>query len=121
MKNVNEEHKDRLTLQDKIAVWITNLVGTMGFFYFCIILVTIPLFYTQTLAVIQYISSGYLQLILLPIILVGQALQTKHAELRADADYETNIKAEAEIKELMVRLNKIDTEKLDKIIELLNK
>ena len=40
---------------------------------------------------------------------------------QADADYKTNLEAKKEIEELMVTLNKIDVDKLDKIIALLEK
>ena len=39
----------------------------------------------------------------------------------ADADYQTNIQAKKEIEDLMTALNKIDVDKLDKIISLLGK
>lgn len=104
--NTNEVHKSRLSRSDKIAVFITRHVGTMTFFYFCFVLVTIPLFWKPSLPFIQYISSGYLQLILLPLIMVGQNLQGRHAELRAQHDYETNVKAEKEIEAILLHLEK---------------
>lgn len=106
--NTNEIHRSRLSRTDKIALFITNSVGTMGFFYACAILVTIPLIFTSTMPVIQYISSGYLQLILLPLILVGQNLQGRHSELRAQHDYETNVRAEKEIESVLLHLEKQD-------------
>ena len=58
--------------------------------------------------VVQYVSSGYLQLIFLPLIMVGQNLQGRHAEIRAEHDYETNIKAEKEIESILLHLEKQD-------------
>jgi uncharacterized membrane protein len=57
---------------------------------------------------VQYISSGYLQLILLPLILVGQNLASRHSELRSEHDYQTNIKAEKEIEAILLHLEKQD-------------
>lgn len=108
IQNTNEVHKSRLTKTDKLALFITNRVGTMGFFYFCLILVTVPLVFNPALPVVQYISSGYLQLILLPLIMVGQNLQGRHSELRAQHDYETNVKAEKEIESILLHLEKQD-------------
>ena len=68
MKKFNEINK-------QIALFGVSKIGSMGFFYFCIILVTIPLFLPKTELVVQYISSGFLQLIFLPLIMVGQKLQ----------------------------------------------
>ncbi len=121
--NVNEIHRQRLTTSDKVALFITKRVGTMGFFYACAVLVTVPLIFPTTLPVVQYISSGYLQLIFLPLIMVGQNLQGRHAELRAQHDYETNVKAEKEIESILLHLEKQDEMMLDilKRIETLEK
>ena len=56
-----------------------------------------------------------------PIIMMSQNRSAERDRHQADADYKTNIEAKKEIEELMVTLNKIDTDKLDKIIELLEK
>ncbi len=121
--NTNEIHKSRLSKTDKLALYITSKVGTMGFFYFCLVLVTLPLFFSSTMSIIQYASSGYLQLILLPLILVGQNLQSRHSELRAQHDYETNLKAEKEIEAILLHLEKQDEVMLEilKKIETLEK
>jgi uncharacterized membrane protein len=111
--NTNEVHKNHLSKTDRLALFITKRVGTMGFFYFCLVLVTLPLLFKSTMPVIQYLSSGYLQLILLPLILVGQNLQSRHAELRAQHDYETNVKAEKEIESILLHLEKQDEIMLD--------
>lgn len=55
----------------KVADWLVSRVGTMKCFYLLAILTTIPLLFPITMPVIQYISSGYLQLILLPLIIVA--------------------------------------------------
>ena len=106
--NTNEIHQSKLSKTDKLALFIVKRVGTMGFFYLCAVFVTIPLIFAPAMPVIQYVSSGYLQLILLPLIMVGQNLQGRHAELRAQHDYETNIKAEKEIEAILLHLEKQD-------------
>jgi hypothetical protein len=111
--NINDLHKSRLTKTDKIALFITNKIGTMGFFYICVVIATIPLVYRPAMSVVQYISSGFLQLVLLPLILIGQNLQGRHAELRAENDYKTNIKAEKEIEAILLHLEKQDEVMLD--------
>ncbi|MGE5042112.1 MAG: DUF1003 domain-containing protein [Candidatus Levyibacteriota bacterium] len=117
-QNVNKLHQNSLTLQDKIALIGINHVGTMQFFYFCVALVTIPLIFPSIMPVIQYISSGYLQLILLPLIMVGQNLQGRHAELRAEEDFKTNLKAEKEIEDLQNQIQELN-KKLDNVLEKL--
>ena len=106
-------HKSNLSILDRLALFITKKVGSMGFFFMCALLVTIPLFFVSTLSVVQYISSGILQLILLPLILVSQNLQEKHADLRAERDLETNVKAEKEIETIIKHLENQDKVMLD--------
>ena len=106
--NINEMHKSRMSKGDKIARFITKYVGTLGFFYICVILVVTPLLLPGALPVIQYISSGILQLLLLPLILISQNLQDRHEELIAQHDYETTVKAEREIESILMHLEKQD-------------
>ena len=123
IQNTNEVHRSRLSKTDKLALFITKKIGTMGFFYLCVILATLPVFVPTTISVVQYISSGYLQLILLPLILVGQNLQSRHSELRTQHDYETNVKSEKEIEAILLHLEKQDELMLEilKRIEKLEK
>lgn len=117
VQNVNDIHRSRMSKTDKLALFITKHVGTMTFFYFCFILVTIPLIFKGTMTAVFYISSGYLQLILLPLIMIGQNLQGRHSELRAEHDYETNVKAEKEIEAILLHLEKQD----ETMLEILRK
>ncbi len=118
--NPNEVIKSRLSKMDKVALFVTRSVGSMGFIYICLILVTIPFFYNPAMPLIQYISSGYLQLLLLPLILIGQNLQGRHSELRAQHDYETNIRAEKEIEAILLHLER-DHELILQMLERLEK
>jgi uncharacterized membrane protein len=54
-----------------------------------------------------------------PIIMMAQNRQNERDRLHAQADYQTNIDSKLEIEELQKQLNKIDIEKLDKIIQIL--
>ncbi|MDD5147417.1 MAG: DUF1003 domain-containing protein [Candidatus Daviesbacteria bacterium] len=108
IKNPNAVHRSRMSKLDEAALFVTNKVGSMGFFFVCVILVTIPLIFTQAISIVQYISSGILQLILLPLIIIGQNLQGRHAEIRAQHDFDTNVKAEKEIETILLHLEKQD-------------
>jgi len=109
LKNVNDVHKEKLSTTDKIALWITGKVGTFPFFIFCTILVIIPLLFPDVkwlMTTVLFISSAFLQLVLLPLIMISQNLQGAHSEARADADYEVNKKAEEEIKTIQkIKMN----------------
>jgi uncharacterized membrane protein len=75
----------------RLALLITTVVGTMlcGYIFAAIALLSLPAaIQTQNLTIIiAWISSNFLQLVLLPIIIVGQNIQAKAADLRAEATY----------------------------------
>ena len=62
--------------------------------------------------------SNMIQLFLMPLIMVGQNLQSTHADARAEADFEVNTQAEREIETILLHLenqNKIVMEILDEL------
>ncbi len=123
-RNINKEHKQSLTALDKVAMFITKIVGTMwcAIIFTILALISLPeALHGGTATIISWIAQTFLQLVLLSIIMVGQNLQSRHSELRADADYETNLEAKRDIETLMKRLDSIETEKLDKILKILDK
>ncbi len=54
-----------------------------------------------------------------PIIMQSQNRQAERDRTQADADYETNLEAKREIEELQLRLARIEDEKLEKILKIL--
>ncbi len=63
--------------------------------------------------------SNVVQIFLMPLIMIGQNLQSDHAEVRAEADFEVNTKAEVEIETILMHLenqNKMILEILEKWI-----
>ena len=54
-----------------------------------------------------------------PIIMMSQNRQTERDRVQAQSDYQTNIEAKLEIEALQIHLTNIETQKLDKIIALL--
>ena len=52
----------------------------------------------------------------MPLIMIGQNLQSRHSEARAEADFEVNTKAENEIETILIHLE--NQNKL--ILEILN-
>lgn len=128
VRNVNAEHKERLTGLEKLAVWITDHVGTMGFFIIIFIWTVVWLFWNSTgpermrfdpfpAFVLWLFISNMIQIFLMPLIMVGQNLQGRHAEARADADFEVNLRAESEIETILLHLE--NQNKM--ILEILNK
>ncbi|HSQ44848.1 MAG TPA: DUF1003 domain-containing protein [Ginsengibacter sp.] len=54
-----------------------------------------------------------------PIIMMAQNRQNQRDRMQAEKDYQTNTEAKMEIEALQQKLNAIEIEKLDKIIQLL--
>jgi uncharacterized membrane protein len=115
IKNVNKIHRSRLSKMDKLAILVTEKIGTMGFF-FIIFAWTFSWLGWNVLApktlrfdpfpafVLWLFISNLIQLHLMPLLLIGQNIQGKHAELRAEHDFETDKKAEKEIEAILMRL-----------------
>ena len=115
IRNVNVGHKESLSALEKLAVKITNYVGSMGFFLI-IFFWTLLWLGWNTLApqdlrfdpfpafVLWLFVSNVIQIFLMPLIMVGQNLQGRHAEKRAESDFEVNIRAEKEIEVILMHL-----------------
>lgn len=116
--NANQVHRDSLSRMERFALWLTERVGTIGFFL--IILSWTALWLTwNTLGpkalrfdpypafVLWLFISNMIQIFLMPLIMVGQNLQGKHAEIRAENDYQINLKAEQEIEDIQQKLDEI--------------
>ena len=82
----------KLTLNQRFGLAITKSVGTMwaAYAFFALSLVSLPaaLMTGDTLIIINWLAQTFLQLVLLPIIIVGQNLQAAKTEIRAIATYE---------------------------------
>src|ERR1700682_4000679 len=115
LRAVNVEYRKKLSRLELLAVWITERVGTMGFFL-VILVWTIVWLGWNTLApeavrfdpfpafVLWLFLSNVIQIFLMPLIMVGQNLQGRHAEARAEADFDVNTKAEREIEAILLHL-----------------
>lgn len=115
VRNVNLEHQKQLTRLERLALTITKRVGTMGFFLLIFVWTVCWLgwnflapkalqFDPPTAFVLWLFISNMIQILLMPLIMVGQNLQGDHAELRAESDYEVNVKAEREIEAMLQHL-----------------
>jgi uncharacterized membrane protein len=119
-RNVNKAHADSLTPLEKFAVKITDKVGSFGFFLiifawtilwtgYNIIATEIPGLGLKSFdpfpAFVAYLlMSNVIQILLMPLIMVGQNLQNRHSEIRAENDYEINVKAEGEVEQILRHL-----------------
>jgi uncharacterized membrane protein len=100
INNTNDTHKESLNLQERIAKKITDIVGSMwcAYVFAGIALISLPdAIHGGTATMISWIAQTFLQLVLLSIIMVGQKVESKHSEMRADSHYEVSVKTEEEI------------------------
>jgi uncharacterized membrane protein len=103
---------------NRLALWITKRVGSMGFFVVIFSWTVIWLFWNMFAPkgmrfdpfpgfVLWLFISNMIQLFLMPLIMIGQNLQGSVAEQRAKNDYKVNLRAEKEIQEIQGQLAEI--------------
>jgi uncharacterized membrane protein len=115
IRNINKEQKEKLKPLDKLALWITTRVGTMGFFLVIFVWTVLwlgwntlapkPLQFDPAMGFVLWLFiSNMIQILLMPLIMVGQNIQGNHAEARAEHDLDVNVKAEKEIEVILQHL-----------------
>lgn len=114
-QNVNVIHRKKLSRMEKLALFVTQKIGTMGFFFIIFAWTVIWLFWNMFAPknlrfdpypafVLWLFISNLIQIHLMPLIMVGQNIQGKHADLRSEHDFETDKKAEKEIETILLHL-----------------
>jgi uncharacterized membrane protein len=115
IRNINVLHKESLSLLETFAVKLTDHVGSIGFFLI-IFGWTVLWLGWNTIApkewrfdpfpafVLWLFISNVIQICLMPLIMIGQNLQGRHAENRAESDFEVNVRAEKEIEVILLHL-----------------
>lgn len=130
IKTWHEIHSAERTFGQRIADSISNGMGSWTF----IIIQTIFVLGWMACNLIGYLMHWdpypFILLNLLfstqaayaaPIIMMSQKRQNERDRLQAMDDYQTNLEAKLEIEELQRRLNRIETDKLDKILAILER
>ncbi len=129
LKNVSKNVMANTTSLDKLALWITSHVGTMGFFIVIFVWTVLWLgwnllapkelqFDPPSAFVFWLFISNLIQILLMPLIMVGQNILGREADARSEHDLEVNIKAEREIEVILHHLeyqNSILIRMLDKL------
>lgn len=115
LANVNETHEASLSLLERTAVFVTDKIGTMGFFLVILAWTVIWLgwnvlapesmrFDPYPAFVLWLFISNLIQIHLMPLLMVGQNLQGRHSELRAELDYQVNLRSEKEVEAILTHL-----------------
>jgi uncharacterized membrane protein len=115
LQSVNHIASEKMSKLDRLALKITNRVGTIGFFLIIVVWTVLWLGWNLLAPrelqfdppmgfVLWLFISNLIQIMLMPLIMVGQNIQAKHADIRSENDLEVNIKAEQEIEVILHHL-----------------
>lgn len=121
-RNVNDEAAARMTLSDRMADIFSNFAGSWTFFIASLVLILIwVLLNAWLLGSGQFDTYPYNLLDLVfgiiaglqaPIILMAQNRQSNQDRLRADIDFQINLKNELSLAEVLRRLDVLESERL---------
>ncbi|MEN9908181.1 MAG: hypothetical protein RLZZ540_1330 [Bacteroidota bacterium] len=129
-KNWHQQHYESLAFGSRVADAVAKGMGSWRF----IIIQTVFVIIWMGLNLVAYFKhwDAYPFILLnlvfstqaayaAPIIMMAQNRQNERDRIQAQEDYNTNKEAKLEIEALATKLNSIDVEKLDKIIQMLEK
>jgi hypothetical protein len=120
-RNVNVQHKaeqEASGVNTRIAVALTQSVGTMWTAYSFAVLAIVGLLAILgwlppiVALLVVWASQTFIQLVMLPILSVGQNVLGRHAELMAEEQFNTTTNAYHGIEEIMQHLSAQDAELL---------
>jgi uncharacterized membrane protein len=125
-RNANDEEKARLTLADRAADLIAEFGGSWKFIGVSIGLIIFWIIFNSVILIRGFDPAPYQMLNLVlaviagmqaPIIMMSQNRQGEKDRLRADLDYQVNLKNELSLAEVLRRLDVLESERLPKLID----
>jgi CRP/FNR family cyclic AMP-dependent transcriptional regulator len=125
-RNVNEEQKARLTVADRAADLIAEFGGSWKFIILSIALIIVWIIFNTFILIRGFDPAPFAMLNLVlaviagmqaPIIMMSQNRQGEKDRLRADLDYQVNLKNELSLAEVLRRLDVLESERLPKLID----
>ena len=125
-RNVNEEAKARSTLADRAADLIAEFGGSWKFIIASMAIIAFWIILNSFILVGGFDPKPYQMLNLglaiiaglqAPIIMMSQNRQGEKDRLRADLDYQVNLKNELSLAEVLRRLDVLESERLPKLLD----
>ena len=125
-RNVNEEQAARLTVADRAADLIAEFGGSWKFIGVSIELIIFWIIFNSFILINGFDPKPYAMLNLVlaiiagmqaPIIMMSQNRQGEKDRLRADLDYQVNLKNELSLAEVLRRLDVLESERLPKLVD----
>ena len=118
-RNINVAHAEELqSVNDRIAIWLTRVVGSMQTAYLFVVIAVVGLLAILGILsplvalLVAWASQTLIQLTLLPIIMVAQNVLNRKQELQADEQFATTQKTYYDIEQMMHHLDAQDAELL---------
>jgi hypothetical protein len=109
----------------KVAMALTTIVGTMwcAYAFAVLALVALPLAITggSVLALVQWLSQTFIQLVMLSVIMVGQNILSRASDKRADMTYQdadATFHESEQIQEHLIAQDHAINDLLDKVMRL---
>ena len=125
-RNANEEEAARSTVADKAADLIAEFGGSWKFIGVSIALIIFWIIFNSVILIRGFDPAPYQMLNLVlaviagmqaPIIMMSQNRQGEKDRLRADLDYQVNLKNELSLAEVLRRLDVLESERLPKLLD----
>src|SRR4030095_9470486 len=125
-RNVNEEAEARQTLSDRAADRIAGFGGSWKFIGLSLSLTVVWIVFNSYVLITGWdvypynlldLVFGLIAGVQAPIIMMSQNRQDDKDRLRADLDYQVNLKNELSLAEVLRRLEVIESERLPKLFE----
>lgn len=113
--NVNrlvEIEQEKASINEKIAIFVTNLLGNMwtAYFFLFLAIVGFPVNNPTPQAIVQWFSTTCIQLVALSVLALGQTIQNRHSELKAEQSFKMDMKNTHDNNMQIEMLNDIRTE-----------
>src|SRR5918993_4541569 len=125
-RNVNEESERRATMADRAAELIADFGGSWKFIIASMVLILGWIMF-NTYVLVRGLDPAPFQMLNLalaviagmqaPIIMMSQNRQGEKDRLRADLDYQVNLKNELSLAEVLRRLDVLESERLPQLVD----
>jgi CRP/FNR family transcriptional regulator, cyclic AMP receptor protein len=125
-RNVNEEQAKRSTIADRMADHLAEFGGSWKFIGFAVGVIISWIVFNSYVLIRGFDPAPYQMLNLVmgiiaglqaPIIMMSQNRQSEKDRLRADLDYQVNLKNELSLTEVLRRLDVLESERLPRLFE----
>ena len=121
-RNLNEEERERMTTADRMADAVTHFGGSWKFIGATLVFLCLWILLNSVLLgeggfdpfpySLLDVVNGIVAALLTPIILISQNRGADKDRLRADLDYQVNLKNELALSEILRRLDVLESERL---------